>query len=57
MLTKFKAGKIGVQRDLTKGFAGLAETGIRAAQSDVALVSDERMFGAELGVLVRIPTG
>jgi hypothetical protein len=56
LLAKLKAGKIGVHRDLMEGYPRMAGEALREAQADANLDADERLSGAEFGVLVRIPT-
>jgi hypothetical protein len=57
LLAKFKSGEIGVLRDLKKGYPRVANETIGEAQVEFSLDSEENLFRAELGVLVRIPTG
>jgi hypothetical protein len=55
LLDRFKSGKVGVHRDLMNRHAG-GKT-FWEAQAKVRSDSNESLAGAELGGLVRIPTG
>jgi hypothetical protein len=57
LLAKFKAGRVGVYRDLTNDYAIMAEKTFCELQADIERNPDERLSGAELSVLVRIPAG